>query len=90
MALQAAAQTVQSAQLSRSLQSQIFRLRVARKSFPEHALHSLAQSTPPRHAQHQDHSPCALEAGPRRAGHAFKWGPDIPVTPRWGAGYTAG
>lgn len=41
MALQAAAQTIQRTQLLRSLQSQIFRLRVARKSLPEHALRSL-------------------------------------------------
>lgn len=43
MALQAAAQTIQRTQLLRSLQSQIFRLRVARKSLPEHALRSLGR-----------------------------------------------
>lgn len=41
MALQAEAQTIQRTQLLRSLQSQIFRLRVARKSLPEHALRRL-------------------------------------------------
>lgn len=46
--LQAAAQTVQSTQLFRRSQSQIFRLRVARKSLPEHALRSLARSNGPR------------------------------------------
>lgn len=47
MALQAEAQTIQRTQLLRSLQPQIFRLRVARKSLPEHALRRLRSRQKP-------------------------------------------
>ena len=69
MALQAAAQTIQRTQLLRSLQSQIFRLRVARKSLPEHALRSLGGGAGLSWgaALAPCHTGCS---GPRRAGSA--------------------